>query len=110
LRDELRQEKQRSEERDSAIRELQERFNKDEINWEKQLSQLRDTLHGREGELKLVKNQVASMTGQLREAVAAKVHVEESLNEHLRRDTQQRESHDGAIRNWKSVTATNSKP
>ena len=98
LRDELRQEKQRSEERDSAIRELQERFNKDEINWEKQLSQLRDTLHGREGELKLVKNQVASMTGQLREAVAAKVHVEESLNEHLRRDTQQRESHDGAIR------------
>jgi hypothetical protein len=98
LRDELRQEKQRSEERDSAIRELQERFNKDEINWEKQLSQLRDTLHGRDGELKLVKNQMVSMTGQLREAVAAKVHVEESLNEHLRRDTQQRESHDGAIR------------
>ena len=98
LRDQLQQEKQRNEKTDSAMRELQERFNKDEKNWEKQLSQLRDTLHGRDGELKLVKNQVTSLTGQLREAVAAKVHVEESLNEHLRRDTLQRENRDGAIR------------
>jgi chromosome segregation ATPase len=98
LRDELRQEKQRSEKSDSAIRELQERFNKDEKNWEKQLSQLRDTLQGRDGELKIVKNQVASIAGQLREAVAAKARVEESLTEHLQRDALQRENRDGAIR------------
>ena len=98
LRDELRQEKQRSDDRDAANRELQERFNKEATNWEKQLSQLRDALQGREGELKAVKTQVTTMTGQLHEAVAAKVHVEESLNEHLRRDKQQRENRDGAIR------------
>lgn len=98
LREELRKEKQRSEDRESANRELQERINKEQKNWEIQLSQLKEAMQAGDGELKTLKNQAATVTGQLREAVAAKEHVEESLNEHLRSDKQQRESRDGATR------------
>ena len=98
LREELRQEKQRSEDRESGNRELQERINKEQKNWGKQLSQLQEAMQARDGELKTFKNQVATVTGQLREAVAAKERVEESLNEHLRRDKQQQESREGANR------------
>lgn len=98
LREELRQEKQRSEERESANRELQERVNKEQKNWEIQLGQLQEAMQASDGGLKTLKNQVATLTGQLRETVAAKGRVEESLNEQLRKDKQQRESREDANR------------
>ncbi|MBM2803960.1 MAG: hypothetical protein HW419_1853, partial [Deltaproteobacteria bacterium] len=98
LREELLKEKQRSEDRESANRELQERINKEQKNWGIQLSQLQAAMQTGDGDLKTLKNQVATVTGQLREAAAAKERVEESLNEHLRRDEKQRQSRESANR------------
>jgi rootletin len=98
LQEELRKERQRRESREAANRELEERYSHELTNLANQVREKEDVLVARDVELTTLRSEVKSITSRLNDMTNAKERAESSWQEELRKERQQRESHESANR------------
>ena len=96
--EELRKERQRRESRESTNRELEERYSTELTNLANQLREREDSLAARDGELTALRGEIKAVTGRMNELAAAKERAEASWQEELRKERQQREAREAAVR------------
>ncbi|MEA2659908.1 MAG: hypothetical protein QOF64_2507 [Candidatus Binatota bacterium] len=98
LQQELHQEQQRRRENEIAHKNLQDRFTKDFESLRGRISEKDQTLKSRDGEIKLLAAQIATLNEQLHKAESAKDRAAVSLQDQLRKEQEIRHASDSVIR------------
>ena len=98
LQQELHQEQQRRRESEIAHKDLQDRFTKDFGSLRGRISEKDQTLKSRDGEIKLLAAQIATLNEQLHKAESAKDRAAVSLQDQLRKEQEIRHASDSVIR------------
>lgn len=98
LQQELHQEQQRRRESEIAHKDLQDRFTKDCGSLRGHISEKDQTLKSRDGEIKLLAAQIATLNEQLHKAESAKDRAAVSLQDQLRKEQEIRHASDSVIR------------
>ncbi len=98
LQQELHQEQQRRRESEIAHKDLQDRFTKDFESLRGRISEKDQTLKSRDGEIKLLAAQIATLNEQLHKAESAKDRAAVSLQDQLRKEQEIRHASDSVIR------------
>ncbi len=98
LQQELHQEQQRRRESEIAHKGLQDRFTKDCESLRGHISEKDQTLKSRDGEIKLLAAQIATLNEQLHNAESAKDRAAVSLQDQLRKQQEIRHASDSVIR------------
>lgn len=98
LQEQLHQEQQRRRQSEIAHKDLQDRFTKDCGSLRGHISEKDQTLKSRDGEIKLLAAQIATLNEQLHKAESAKDRAAVSLQDQLRKEQEIRHASDSVIR------------
>jgi chromosome segregation ATPase len=98
LQEELRKERQQREARESANRELEERYTRELQSAAAQLDGKEQVLKSRDGEVRALKTQLASLAEQFSKVESAKERAAILLQEKIRNEKQLREANDSALK------------
>lgn len=98
LQEQLHQEQQRRRQSEIAHKDLQDRFTKDCGSLREHISEKDQTLKSRDGEIKLLAAQIATLNEQLHKAESAKDRAAVSLQDQLRKEQEIRHASDSVIR------------